>query len=203
MTTYNLSWQITHTPQNIIKVVDKMTNNMIDDDYYWDKIDEILKSPESDQYLASLGIDITGKSQDTLAEEIASCHFRQLNHALYGYFEEICDDFKEYMTLIFSNEIITYTLDAFEVNAVDYKDKTSVSLDFAEDIDESQITQFIQKVFERNREAYDPDYNGDFHYEISCSIIGNIPFRLNSREAYKQIIKYLLIEPEVKEVKED
>lgn len=56
---YNLSWNFTYTPQNIIKAVDEITDKMIDNDYYQDKIDAILKSPEAVQYLESLGIDIT------------------------------------------------------------------------------------------------------------------------------------------------
>lgn len=107
------------------------------------------------------------------------------------------------MTLIFSNEIITYTLDVFEIDAICYKDKTSVSLDFVDEVDEGQIKRFMQKVFERNREDYDPEYNGDFYYDLPCSIIGEIPFKLSSWEAYDKIIKYLLIKPEVKEVTED
>ena len=198
---YNLSWKFVYTKQNISGTADNIADKMTDNTDYWSKIEEILNAPEADQYLESLGIEHEGRCSDIVAYEIATHHFHQLTEPVNEYLEEICNDFEVFMTNIFINEIITCALNEFEIDAIDYEDKTSVSLDFIEDIGEVQIKRFIRKIFKENREAYNPDYIGNFYYEISCPINGYIPFKLSSQEAYNKILLYLLIEPDVKEVK--
>ncbi len=199
---YNLSWKFVYTKQNISGAADKIADKMTDNADYWSKIEEILNAPEAEQYLESLGIEHEGKFSNIVAEEIAAHHFHQLAEPVNEYLEEICNDFENFMTNIFSNEIITCALNEFEIDSVEYSgNNLSVNLDFIEDIGEVQIKRFIRKIFKENREAYNPDYIGNFYYEIDCPINGYIPFKLSSQEAYNKILLYLLIEPEVKEVK--
>lgn len=192
-----------YTKQNISAVADEIADYMTDNDDYWSKIEEILNAPEADQYLESLGIEREGKSYIALIGEIARQHYYQLVEPVNEYLEEICSDFESFMTNIFSNEIITCALNEFEIDSVDYSgNNLSVNLDFIEDIGEVQIKRFIRKIFKENREAYNPDYIDNFYYEIDCPVVKYIPFKLDSREAYNKILLYLLIEPEVKVVKE-
>lgn len=200
---YKLSWKFAYTKQNISAIADEIADYMTDNADYWSKIEEILNAPEADQYLESLGIEREGRSYITLIGKIARQHYHQLAEPVNEYLEEICSDFEVFMTNIFSNEIITCALNEFEIDSVEYSgNNLSVNLDFIEDIGEVQIKRFIRKIFKENREAYNPDYIGNFYYEIDCSINGYIPFKLSSQEAYNKILLYLLIEPEVKEVKE-
>lgn len=200
---YKLSWKFVYTKQNISGIADEIADYMTDNDDYWSKIEEILNAPEADQYLESLGIEREGRSYSVLIGEIARQHYHQLVEPVNEYLEEICGDFESFMTNIFSNEIITRALNEFEIDSVDYSgNNLSVNLDFIEDIGEVQIKRFIRKIFKENREAYNPNYIDNFYYEIDCPIVKYIPFKLDSSEAYNKILLYLLIEPEVKVVKE-
>lgn len=202
MTIYELHWKFRCDKQNLNNLADEIADKMTDEDFYWSKIDEILNSPESAQYLESLGIDQAGKFRSDIAEEIAKHHFHRLTEPINEYLEKVYSDFERFMTDIFSNEVITYSLNEFEVDSVDYEgDKSSVTLDFGEDVGESQVKQLMQKAFEENCADYE-SYTDDLYYEIECPIIGYIPFRLNSQDAYNKILRYLAIVSEVKEVKE-
>lgn len=202
MTIYELHWKFRCDKQNLNNLADEIADKMTDEDFYWSKIDEILNSPESAQHLESLGIDQAGKFRSDIAEEIAKHHFHQLTEPINEYLEKVYSDFERFMKDIFSNEVITYSLNEFEVASVDYGgDKSSVTLDFGEDVGESQVKQLMQKAFEENCADYE-SYTDDLYYEIECPIIRYIPFRLNSQEAYNKILRYLTIIPEVKEVKE-
>lgn len=200
---YNLNWKFRSNKEELSQLASEIACKMTSEDFYWNKIEEMLSMPETDQYLESLGIEKEGKSYTDLLEEISEKHFQQLIEMINEYFEDIFKQFADFMTDIFGNEIITYGLNEFEIDTVDYEgDKSSVNLDFVSEVTKDKIIQFIQKVFKDNCEAYDSSYLEDFYCEIDCPGIRYIPFKLYSQEVYNKISNYLFIDAEVKEVKE-
>lgn len=201
---YELQWKFICDRQKINQLANEIADKMTDEDFYWSKIEEMLISPEADQYLESLGIEREGKSHTALMEEIASDHFHQLVQPLNEYFEEIYSQFERFMTDIFSNEVISYSLNELEIESVDYDgDQSSVKLDFASEVPENEIRQFMQKVFEENCAEYNASYLENFYYEIDCPGVRYIPFKLDSQEAYNKMLRYLRIISAVNKVEVD
>ena len=158
MINYELNWKFTHENQKMQQqLANSIADEMTDNEFYWSKIQEALNSREINQYLESLGIDVYGKSQNDLENEVSLNHYGALKPQLEDYLDYVCRSFERHMYDIFSNEILS-NLDYFDdVESIDYKDmdEESIILEFSSEVEEPKIKRFMQKVFEKNCADYD------------------------------------------------